>query len=174
MEILCAYIRENAPASKAVDLNMEDWPYYSREVDRGNLQARKAKRWARSEDLTQKIARSSEHKPRTDIQTALTVLGRRDAAQILVEHAATGPGERMAIASTSAAPACKPPTSPISISTGQTSTGFGWKGRPYTMREWSGRTSAERGWTGRVCLGADVGGQFSQTQMEGAVSPAQA
>jgi len=80
MEILCAYIRQNAPASDAVE-----WPEIEMQEDEtdGSLhddwdkrvKAFEAKQQALKADLT----------CRTDIQTALTVIGRRSAHQRLLE-----------------------------------------------------------------------------------------
>jgi uncharacterized protein YjbI with pentapeptide repeats len=93
MEILCAYIRENAPASKAVDLNLGEWPDWPENPSAEDMKARDDWRTARAEDLDGKIAEiSAGYRPRTDIQTALSVIGRRDAAQIAIERAAVGPG----------------------------------------------------------------------------------
>ena len=93
MEILCAYIRENAPASKAVDLNLGEWPDWPENPSAEDMKARDDWRTARAEDLDGKIAEiSARYRPRTDIQTALSVIGRRDAAQIAIERAAVGPG----------------------------------------------------------------------------------
>lgn len=93
MEILCAYIRENAPASRAVGLGLEDWPDYPENPTAADLEKRAQWRRERAEILRTRIATlQANHKPRTDIQTALTVIGRRDAAQIAVERAAKGPG----------------------------------------------------------------------------------
>lgn len=75
MEILCAYIRENAPASSAVKLEMPEMP--AEDV------ADPIKAWAywgrklkvALDELQSKIT------PRSDIQTALSVLGRRTPEQ---------------------------------------------------------------------------------------------
>jgi len=94
MEILCAYIRENAPAMKAVDLNMGNWPDWPEDASAEDLKARADWREARAEDLRQKIAEiRAKWKPRTDIQTALSVIGLRDAAQIAIERKAIRPGQ---------------------------------------------------------------------------------
>ena len=98
MEILCAYIRENAPASKAVDLNMAEWPDYPENPSAEDLKSREDWREARARELDEKVAKlRADHTPRTDIQTALTVLGRRDAVQIAVERNATRPEDRQGI-----------------------------------------------------------------------------
>jgi uncharacterized protein YjbI with pentapeptide repeats len=78
MQILCAYVRENSPAASAVpfeppkflvndmedELTLEDVEAYKKELDEG----------------LQKLL-DSLPKRRTDIQTALDVLGRRNAEQ---------------------------------------------------------------------------------------------
>ncbi len=80
MEILCAYIRQNAPASEAVpwpEIEMhEDEKVGPRHDDwKERVEAFEAKQQALKADLT----------CRTDIQTALTVIGRRSAHQRLLE-----------------------------------------------------------------------------------------
>ena len=72
MEILCAYVRENAPASQA-----EDAPFPS---------------GTKQEELELKAGNSpfdwfyKQAKPRSDIQLALSILGRRSAEQIGIER----------------------------------------------------------------------------------------
>ncbi len=68
MEILCAYIRENAPASKAADCPAD--------LTNDNLE-----RWA--------VALSP---PRTDLQTALEIIGLRTSVQIKLERATPARG----------------------------------------------------------------------------------
>lgn len=75
MEILCAYIRENAPAKMAATYP-EHW---IKDPETGDPVEEPAtpdmiRRWANSLDA-----------PRTDIQTALTVIGRRAPRQIALE-----------------------------------------------------------------------------------------
>jgi uncharacterized protein YjbI with pentapeptide repeats len=94
MKILCAYIRENAPAAKAVDLNMSDWPDYPENASAEDLKARSEALDSRRKDLFEKIRTvRARHRPRIDIQTALEVIGRRSATQTAIERAATGPGQ---------------------------------------------------------------------------------
>ena len=94
MEILCAYIRQNAPARSAVDLNMADWPDYPENPTAEDLEERARWRKARRAELKSKISQlCANHKPRTDIQTALSVIGRRDASQIAIERRAIRPGQ---------------------------------------------------------------------------------
>ena len=94
MEILCAYIRENAPAAKAVDLNMDEWPDWPENPSDDMLVEWDQFRSARREELANRIAQLHQSRPpRTDIQTALTVLGRRGAVQIAIERKAVRPGQ---------------------------------------------------------------------------------
>lgn len=93
MEILCAYIRENAPAAKAVDLNLGAWPEPPEVPTPDTLREWEASHIERRDDLAERINRIREgHRPRSDIQTALTVLRRRDTRQIRMETEASGPG----------------------------------------------------------------------------------
>ncbi len=71
MEILCVYIRENAKASEASDSPPD--------LTTENLQT-----WARA-----------LQPPRTDIQTALEVIGRRSPAQIALERAPPAHGTKV-------------------------------------------------------------------------------
>lgn len=75
MEILCAYIRENSPASSAVPLEMPEMP--AEDV------AHPTHAWAAWENKLRAALQYLEDqiKPRSDIQTALSVLGRRTPAQ---------------------------------------------------------------------------------------------
>ncbi len=90
MEILCAYVRENAPASGAKNFPLPDWESLPddadeaarakhiewREVRFGNFMLRNgnATQWAKS------LA-----SPRADIAIALQIIGRRGPDQLLVE-----------------------------------------------------------------------------------------
>lgn len=90
MEILCAYIRENAPANSA-----KDWPeieMHDGEVD-GPLEEDWWKRVNDFQEASHALKESTTC--RTDIQTALTVIGRRSAEQRLLE-AQTTPSDRSA------------------------------------------------------------------------------
>lgn len=70
MEILCAYIRNNAPASGAVAMpELPSWEY-DRTVQQTQQRFEYLKNW--KTQLT---------KPREDIQLALNIIGRRDAVQ---------------------------------------------------------------------------------------------
>ncbi|WP_179141863.1 pentapeptide repeat-containing protein [Salibaculum halophilum] len=100
MEILCAYVRENAPASEARDFPLleweplpenaskkaraahdewgkerfESWQYESHGVSNGPGPRANAREWARSLP-----------KPRADIALALQIIGRRSHEQLQVE-----------------------------------------------------------------------------------------
>ena len=86
MEILCAYIRENSPAENAEPLHMPEMPADDVENPRQAW-----KRWqegyeddsgAWHDGLDQALADlKSRIRPRTDIQTALEILGRREKHQ---------------------------------------------------------------------------------------------
>jgi hypothetical protein len=80
MEILCAYIRENAPAKDDPD-EPEDWLKESE--DDGPLEdGREEGRKAYKAELRNWLERA---KPRTDIRVALEVIGRRSDSQCLAE-----------------------------------------------------------------------------------------
>ncbi len=86
MEIICAYIRENAPASDAIDFPEPEWEPLKTDATKkereAHIQARqkrfdwpnKASEWVRTLPP-----------PRQDVQTALDVLGRRTAQQRRIE-----------------------------------------------------------------------------------------
>jgi uncharacterized protein YjbI with pentapeptide repeats len=84
MQILCAYIRENSPAESAVPFGAPDFPEIGEDEEQVGEKIRGyRKELAKAlEDL-----RKSLPKPRTDIQTALEVLGRRNAEQKCKEGA---------------------------------------------------------------------------------------
>ncbi|MCB1379026.1 MAG: pentapeptide repeat-containing protein [Alphaproteobacteria bacterium] len=89
MEILCAYIPENAPAASAQGHAFGEWLRLDQAATKKERAAHEVKRRARfgshySEGLVHKWARSLPP-PREDIALALKVLGRRDAAQRQVE-----------------------------------------------------------------------------------------
>lgn len=84
MEILCAYIRENAPGSTATDFDLGDWP------DRPETLSEK-ERLARAALLQERAIRRREwarnlSRPRTDILAALEVIGRRSPRQKEIER----------------------------------------------------------------------------------------
>jgi uncharacterized protein YjbI with pentapeptide repeats len=85
MEILCAYIRENAPASEAKDHSFGEWeplPYDATDVERAaHLEKRKAR--FGSYFIVSKVDQWAQNlpEPRADVSLALRVLGRRTAKQ---------------------------------------------------------------------------------------------
>ena len=90
MEILCAYIRENAPASGAKDHGMPEWEPLAEGAEEAAREAHK-EAWRERvgsilfEAKARKWAQSL--KPATEIQAALRVLGRRTEEQIDSERA---------------------------------------------------------------------------------------
>jgi uncharacterized protein YjbI with pentapeptide repeats len=86
MEILCAYVRENAPASRATDHGFGEWvPLKDDATDEGRA-AHLAKRRERFgyDGLVRTWAQSLPP-PREDITQALKVIGRRNKEQLRVE-----------------------------------------------------------------------------------------
>jgi len=84
MEILCAYVRENAPASAAAEHDLGEWPDRPQAMTEAERAARDAARRERAERLsrwTRGLAR-----PRTDIQAAIEVIGRRSRRQMDIER----------------------------------------------------------------------------------------
>jgi len=75
MEVLCAYIRENAPASSARDHDLGDWPDWPEDADAHWKRGQNLRAWA-----------FNLPPPRVDIQAALTVIGRRTPDQIEIER----------------------------------------------------------------------------------------
>ena len=96
MEILCAYIRENAPASGARDHSLGDWPDWPENADDGTLQRRAEELDKRRADLNAWVSdlRYAAN-PRTDIQAALDVIGRRIPRQIEIEKATKTRGSQI-------------------------------------------------------------------------------
>ncbi len=90
MEILCAYVRENSPASEAVNFPLPDWQPLE---DGASPEARAEHEMWRSvrfssEPFVKSNAREwaeSLGKPRADIQMALNIVGRRSPEQRQVE-----------------------------------------------------------------------------------------
>jgi uncharacterized protein YjbI with pentapeptide repeats len=94
MEILCAYIRENAPASTARNFPLPDWVPLKDDATEAERQAHKKKRELRFGGLAkdQLAAQAMQWAlsltaPRADVALALTVIGRRSALQRRVEAA---------------------------------------------------------------------------------------
>ncbi len=84
MQILCAYIRENAPASEAKDHDIS-------EPSDGSS----AKWWRQYRGRLQEYHAAPERKkPRVDVQTALTAIGRREQRQIDREKRSDRDGSR--------------------------------------------------------------------------------
>ena len=85
MEILCAYIRENAPASGAMDHSFGEWEPLKDDATAEERAAHLEKRKARfgSNSLESQVYKWTRKlpEPRADIALALRVLGRRTAAQ---------------------------------------------------------------------------------------------
>jgi uncharacterized protein YjbI with pentapeptide repeats len=89
MEILCAYIRENAPASKAKDHDFGEWePLKDNPTaeERAAHVAKREERFGRNymEGKVYEWAQALPE-PRADIAIALRVIGRRDGQQRLAE-----------------------------------------------------------------------------------------
>ena len=84
METLCAYIRQNAPASEAEDHGLGEWPEW---IEKSTKEQR-AQRDALIEERTQKLFQwiRSLDVPRVDIQAALIVIGRRGPERIAHER----------------------------------------------------------------------------------------
>ncbi|MEM1161441.1 MAG: pentapeptide repeat-containing protein [Pseudomonadota bacterium] len=96
MEVLCAYLRENAPASAAEDHGLGDWPDWIENASEEQRAARdqeiRERRGGFDADnnhveskLSNWVATRTE--PRVDIQAAITVIGRRGPDQTAYEHA---------------------------------------------------------------------------------------
>ncbi|WP_160382765.1 pentapeptide repeat-containing protein [Pseudooceanicola pacificus] len=97
MEILCAYIRENAPAKDAPPNPKMIWDAAWKRLegdgaDEGEIPHRIQTETGISPDMIEPNALASwgraRAKPRIDVQTAITVIGRRSLRQIALEAAA--------------------------------------------------------------------------------------
>ncbi len=84
MEILCAYIRQNAPADEAKDHNLGEWPKYPFEITFLQRSERTAHLARRREKLIAWLDKLDE--PRLDIVAALDVIFRRSPIQIELEQ----------------------------------------------------------------------------------------
>lgn len=92
MELLCAYIRENAPARGVQDHPFAPLQPFKRDATNEERAAHLLRRRERlGSGKVQGWARRLPP-PRTDIQTALTVIGRRKPEQIALERATATPG----------------------------------------------------------------------------------
>ena len=88
MEIICAYVRANAPASEARDFPLPDWKPLADDAFDQDKAAHIAWREARFRNRSNSNAREwakSLPPPRQDIQQALTILGRRGTGQRAAE-----------------------------------------------------------------------------------------
>jgi len=88
MEILCAYIRENAPLRDTPKNPFEIWEEKSEQEPQTNIA--RIPNWFEMRSWGDKLP-----KPRTDIQVALEVIGRRKPRQIKVERGATVRGSQV-------------------------------------------------------------------------------
>jgi uncharacterized protein YjbI with pentapeptide repeats len=88
MEILCAYIRENAPLRKTPKNPFQIWEEETAEDP--NADKPKMPDWSEMLSWATKLPQ-----PRTDIQVALEVIGRRKSRQITVERSATVRGSEV-------------------------------------------------------------------------------
>jgi hypothetical protein len=94
MEILCAYIRENAPARDARPNPLDRFPDYPETPTAEDLAERERMRDDRRNRLGEWTADlRPNHALRTDIQTALEVIGRRSEDQIAREGKSDTGGE---------------------------------------------------------------------------------
>lgn len=91
MEILCAYIRHNAPAREAKDHGFGEWEPLPDDATAAERAARPAARSERVEKVSAWARTLSP--PRADIAEALKVIGRRTPAQLRVEAAWPKPPE---------------------------------------------------------------------------------
>ncbi len=90
MEILCAYIRENAPASRAEPSPVAEWEALPQNATREQIAARRGQRREMFGDFWDGLLQTwveGLKPPRADIQIALNVIGRRSAGQRRVEAA---------------------------------------------------------------------------------------
>jgi uncharacterized protein YjbI with pentapeptide repeats len=89
MEILCAYVRENAPASGARDHEFDEWEPLKDDPTDAERAAHGMQRTERfGENFSQRAIvewAATLPAPRDDIVQALSVIGRRDAGQLRVE-----------------------------------------------------------------------------------------
>lgn len=88
MEILCAYVRENAPASEAKDFPLPEWEPLADDASEEELVEHVKKRDERFHGEDGPKARDwaqSLDDPRADIALALRIIGRRTREQLQVE-----------------------------------------------------------------------------------------
>ncbi len=90
MEIVCAYIRENAPASEAVNFPLPEWtplPDGATDAEKAQHVAWREVRFANRINSNARDWAASLKPPRADIALAIRIIGRRSAAQRAVEAA---------------------------------------------------------------------------------------
>lgn len=93
MKIICAYIRENSHARVAVNLDLPEFERYTDELSNdGQLSRALAIDQLHSTTLDRAKELRSEFRLRTDIATAMDVLGRRTVDQLEAEHDRSLPG----------------------------------------------------------------------------------
>ncbi|WP_274520062.1 pentapeptide repeat-containing protein [Meridianimarinicoccus roseus] len=87
MEILCAYIRQNAPASGAQPNPLDPWPDYREDPSDEVLKKRAEDLKTRRADRQAWIGRlQADDAPRADIDAAMEVIGRRSDHQRALEQ----------------------------------------------------------------------------------------
>ena len=88
METLCAYIRQNAPASEAEDHHLGTWP--SVWIGDPDNREERSEFYARLDERHEGLHAwlDALPLPRVDIQAAMSVIGRRSASQIALERQA--------------------------------------------------------------------------------------
>ncbi|MBY8975316.1 pentapeptide repeat-containing protein [Rhodobacteraceae bacterium NNCM2] len=84
MEILCAYIRNNAPASEVEQNPLRPWPDTPMSIENTRMAAWTRQLEQRNNELNAWINRLPE--PRVDVQAAIRVIGRRRVQQIEIER----------------------------------------------------------------------------------------
>lgn len=90
MEIVCAYIRENAPASEAVNFPLPEWtplPDGATDAEKAQHVAWRRVRLASRTNSNARDWAAALKPPRADIALAISIIGRRSAAQRAVEAA---------------------------------------------------------------------------------------
>ncbi len=88
MEILCAYIRENAPASTAKDFPLPDWeplPDDATDTQKNDHEEYRKARFANHYQSYAKQWAQNLSQPREDVALAVRIIGRRDADQRRIE-----------------------------------------------------------------------------------------
>lgn len=172
MEILCAYIRQNAPATEARDFPLPDWEPLAENADaaaRAEQAAWRAVRfggiggWGKAREWARSLP-----PPRADIQLALTILGRRSPAQRQVE-AHWGPQAQPAAEWVFDTP-CPEPPEPAGGGPTDAAARMDWRER---LNAWRGVIDSYRGYRpdlrGSNLQGADLSGLvLSGARLQGA------